>query len=991
MPIAESEFALSRDPRLWAQFVDHATSPSPAWLWSADGSRILWANAVGAAIFGAANTTALTGRRFEAKQPAAVAIVRLAETLPSTGQARLERLRGFGASFGHTLTCVCSRFSLPNGSPAVLVVANEPAGPALPLGERVKRLFSDQSEAQAAFAPDGTLLAATAEAQKRFAGTPTLSAFGLTATAAQALAAGGADATTNHGPVTLRRLGSGASAVLLATFGDELSSVSAVESASPRVEPAPTSEPELGLMRTQPPVLPPAAEPKASAATPSESELKSESNPVRSPPPAEPVVERRHPLRFVWQMDADGRFVVGSDEFIELTGPQTTAAFGRLWSEIAAELKLDPDQQVARAVATRETWSGITVSWPVDDGDTRLPVELSGLPVFDRERHFRGYRGFGVCRDIARINELAHARRERPIGFMARPEPPATGNGGALAHPGPVEATAADTKAAVSPSPSAEEAQGVRPPQRPPLGAAPAANVVLFRPGMSEPKTPSLSPVERRAFRELAQELTARLQGGRDHSVADSMANTLPAAGVPTEFAETSLTPPNAEPIAPELADAAPAAAEVSSALVSATVQQAAESPVVAEVDAAKVQASDQERRSEIEVQRQAAPAFEPVLLDRLPLGVLFYRNNSVLYANRHFLELTGYQSLGALTAAGWLKGLVAETDAGTLSVGGVPSKLSLATFNGERRDIEARLFEVPWEDASALTLILTDREIADQQASALSLRLAEAEIRDLASKLEAAKKSEDQLRAATREAQRAAAAKAEFVGKVSHEIRTPLNAIVGFTEVIMAERFGPIGNERYRDYLNDVHAAGMHIVALLNDLLDLSKIESGQLTLSFGNVSLNELTQQCVGIMQPQASRARIIIRTSLTPGLPQVVADERSLRQIVLNLLSNSIKFTGPGGQVIVSTACADNGEAVLRVRDTGVGMSEKDVEAALEPFRQTATAGTWGSGGTGLGLPLTKALAEANRAHFSIKSAPNAGTLIEVAFPPTRMVAQ
>ena len=140
--------------------------------------------------------------------------------------------------------------------------------------------------------------------------------------------------------------------------------------------------------------------------------------------PDEPAAERRHPLRFVWQMDADGRFVVGSDEFIELTGPRTTAAFGRLWSEIAAELKLDPEHQVARAVATRETWSGITVSWPVDDGGERLPVELSGLPVFDRERDFRGYRGFGVCRDIARINQLARARRERPIGFMARPEAP---------------------------------------------------------------------------------------------------------------------------------------------------------------------------------------------------------------------------------------------------------------------------------------------------------------------------------------------------------------------------------------------------------------------------------------------------------------------------------------------------------------------------------------------------------------------------------------
>ncbi|MFZ1152928.1 MAG: HAMP domain-containing sensor histidine kinase, partial [Xanthobacteraceae bacterium] len=253
---------------------------------------------------------------------------------------------------------------------------------------------------------------------------------------------------------------------------------------------------------------------------------------------------------------------------------------------------------------------------------------------------------------------------------------------------------------------------------------------------------------------------------------------------------------------------------------------------------------------------------------------------------------------------------------------------------------------------------------------------------------VEAFKKTEAEMRAATREAQRAAAAKAEFVAKISHEIRTPLNAITGFAEVIMGERFGPIGNERYREYLKDIHAAGLHVVSLLNDLLDLSKIETGQLDLSFANVSLNDLTQQCVGIMQPQASRARIIIRTSLTPGLPQVVADERSLRQIVLNLLSNSIKFTGPGGQVIVSTAFADSGEAVLRVRDTGVGMSEKDVEAALEPFRQAATSGSWGSGGTGLGLPLTKALAEANRAHFSIKSAPNAGTLIEVAFPPTRI---
>jgi PAS domain S-box-containing protein len=253
-----------------------------------------------------------------------------------------------------------------------------------------------------------------------------------------------------------------------------------------------------------------------------------------------------------------------------------------------------------------------------------------------------------------------------------------------------------------------------------------------------------------------------------------------------------------------------------------------------------------------------------------------------------------------------------------------------------------------------------------------------------------ARKQTEDALRDAKRETQRAAAAKAEFLAKVSHEIRTPLNAMTGFAEVIMAERFGPIGNERYREYVRDIHAAGTHIVAMLNDLLDLSKAETGQIDLNFANVNLNELTQQCVAIMQGQANRARIIIRTSLTPNLPRVLADERSLRQIVLNLLSNSIRFTGPGGQVIVSTVYSDAREGVLRVRDTGAGMSEKDIQAALEPFNETATSGSFGSGGTGFGLSLTKALAEANRAHFNLKSAPNAGTLVEVAFPPSRVVA-
>ena len=212
-------------------------------------------------------------------------------------------------------------------------------------------------------------------------------------------------------------------------------------------------------------------------------------------------------------------------------------------------------------------------------------------------------------------------------------------------------------------------------------------------------------------------------------------------------------------------------------------------------------------------------------------------------------------------------------------------------------------------------------------------------------------KKAEDELTEAKRQAEKASSAKSDFLAKISHEIRTPLNAIIGFSEVMMEERFGPIGNERYREYIKDIHASGGHLLSLINDLLDLSKIEAGKLELTFTSVALNDVTQQCVAIMQPQASRERMIIRTSLLPALPQVVADARSVRQILLNLLSNSIKFTGAGGQVIVSTALNDNGDVILRVRDTGVGMSDKDLVTALEPFRQLTTSAR--GGGTGLGF--------------------------------------
>jgi PAS domain S-box-containing protein len=493
-----------------------------------------------------------------------------------------------------------------------------------------------------------------------------------------------------------------------------------------------------------------------------------------------------------------------------------------------------------------------------------------------------------------------------------------------------------------------------------------------------------------------------------------------------------------------------------------------------------------------------AAPKLETdhAILDRLPVGILIHRADALLYANRAFLEWTGYADLAAVAAAGGLERLVADPSAGALDrANGTGKTFTIATRTAETLTCEGRLYSVPWNGESALMLVLVRTAAADRlRDSDIALRAAEAEIRELRSILDTAtdgvivtdrgglvlsfnrpaealfgyeyhemarrpftelfapeseraardyleglaqngvasainagrevigrvrqggliplfmtmgrigedmpkfcavlrditqwKRAEEDLTNAKRTAERASSAKSDFLAKISHEIRTPLNAIIGFSEVMTREQFGALGNERYREYLRDIHSSGEHLVSLINDLLDLSKIEAGKLDLVFASVNLNALVQQCVALMQPQANQQRIIIRSSLAPSLPPVLADARSVRQIVLNLLSNSIKFTGAGGQVIVSTAVTGRGEAVLRVRDTGSGMTEKEILTAMEPFRQLATSTRWGSGGTGLGLPLTKALAEANRAAFAIKSAKDAGTLVEITFQGARV---
>lgn len=251
-------------------------------------------------------------------------------------------------------------------------------------------------------------------------------------------------------------------------------------------------------------------------------------------------------------------------------------------------------------------------------------------------------------------------------------------------------------------------------------------------------------------------------------------------------------------------------------------------------------------------------------------------------------------------------------------------------------------------------------------------------------------KRAEEGLIEARRSAEQASATKTEFLTRVSHEIRTPLNAIIGFSELMAEERFGPMGSPRYLDYAKDINRSGRHVLDLVNDLLDISKIEAGEQEMNFEAVALNDALSEAVALMQPQANRERVIIRSSFASTLPDVVADLRSVKQIALNLLSNAVRYTGAGGQVIISTAYELTGDVVIRVRDTGVGMSQQDLEQAMKPFKQLNTVKRGRGDGTGLGLPLTKALVEGNRAKFVITSTPGKGTMVEITFPSVRVLA-
>ncbi len=242
--------------------------------------------------------------------------------------------------------------------------------------------------------------------------------------------------------------------------------------------------------------------------------------------------------------------------------------------------------------------------------------------------------------------------------------------------------------------------------------------------------------------------------------------------------------------------------------------------------------------------------------------------------------------------------------------------------------------------------------------------------------------------RASLAQAERISQAKTAFLAAMSHELRTPLNAILGFSEILASELFGQLGSDRYRSYVRDIRTSGCHLLHLVNNLLDLSKIEGGHFSLDETAVSLAELIESSLMFIEPQASAGGVTLRYVVTPDLPALRGDSVRLKQILINLLANAVKFTPAGGQVTIGAHGSAAGGLELWVADTGCGMTASDLHLALLPYGQGA-AGRQRQG-TGLGLPLCKALAEAHDASLTLTSTLGTGTTVTIAFPPSRSVA-
>ena len=651
-------------------------------------------------------------------------------------------------------------------------------------------------------------------------------------------------------------------------------------------------------------------------------------------------------VRFTWQSDADMNVTQVTQGLGAVVGAPNGDLVGR--DLLALAPQLDPSGRLADALAARRTWSGLDLDWPIDAAPAAVAVGLGAIPAFDRDSRFEGYRGYGVIH-LDRVVEASTRRltpaapAPAPIEAAAAATPIASAAANVVRFPGPKALSPEDEKTFVTLGEDLREeagldAHGLHPPDpEPPVVAAAATPPTDRR--ADEVARHALAILDRLAVGILvsrdnipifanrhlldslgfADEDALHEAGGMTHLFGAQPGNVTGAEAVGVRGRDGHIVAANARMQSVEW-DGLPA-----TLLTLHPPTPASPAPDTVTPQATQETRANGDTTEARELRAILETATDGVAVIDADCNILsLNRSGEALFGcdrgeviGKPFLSLFASHNQGL--AADYFEGLKSNATKRLLNDG---REFLVNAHQGGTIPVFMTLGRLPGPPAS-------DLDGSGARFCAL--------FRDLTHW----KKVERDLEAARHDAERANDLKSDFLAKVSHEVRTPLNAIIGFAEVMMEERFGPVGTERYKDYLRDIHASGTHVMSLVNDLLDLSKIEAGKMELAEDAIDANKVIGECVAFMQPQASRERAIMRLSLAPSLPQIRADGRSLRQIVLNLLSNAVKFNEPGGQVIIATATTETGHVTIRIRDTGPGMTDSDIASALEPFRQLSTA--------------------------------------------------
>lgn len=678
-------------------------------------------------------------------------------------------------------------------------------------------------------------------------------------------------------------------------------------------------------------------------------------NKIIEKPKLKEKYEMEQPMRFVWEMDEEFVFTRVSAELAEALGEQNADIHGRKWEEIREKLGIAENNEITKALEKKDTWSGKTIMWPlitqiIGNKIVKVPIDFAGLPDYGKNKKFSGFKGFGIIRIADAIEEEIQE----------------------------------DVKQKIIEQQKQEKKQ--------------KTEKIIQK---------NLSKEDKEIFEEIGKKLGKQIENENIQKIYES--TPVPAAfaslkknrGKKTSVDTSILEQLNMPVVVHRGNEILFANSEFLNVVGYENLEEIKNDGGIEKLFAGQLIAGQlvaTQNKMEVEkiihkdgkiIEVEAKTQYVPWDENQAMLLTLQYeqekkKNNESEFDNLQKEELKSvldtsadgivivdrHGEIQALNYSAQVMFEVGEKE----SIGGKFIEL----FEEKNREIVQQYQEIIQNDGVRESVEIVGETNEGEEIN-LSMTMGKLQnsqsycaiVRDMT----LTKITQEQLVNAKKKAEEADREKSELLARVSHEMRTPLNAIIGFSE--MMEK------NKKKEYAKDIHKAGEHMLDLVNDLLDVAKAEDIGEKIKLTPCDLNVIVSEVVQMNQPHAQKNNVIIRTMPETKLPKIIADKKSVVQMIMNIINNSIKFIEQNGQIIISTSINENNKVKLKIKDNGIGMSKTEIEMALKPFQQIEKIEN-NNIGTGLGLAITKMLVDANNANININSKPKEGTLVEIEFP-------